>query len=82
MRRAALRWGFLLSGLLLLLALLGHRSQIERRHYAALRAEHRALTARVRSLEAERAAAENPKALLRWSREHGFLPLAEGRWAP
>jgi len=81
MRRAALRWGFLLALALLALAGLGYRNQLERQRYLALRAEHQALTARVRALEAELAATQNPKDLLRWAQEHGFLPLAEGRWA-
>jgi len=75
-----LRWGFLLAGLLLLLALVGANGQAKRRALAELRAERAALAARVAELEAELAARKNPKRVLEWARRAGFVPLAEGRW--
>jgi len=80
MRQAALRWGLLLSGLLLLLAAAGYQSERYRDRVYRLRLENRALKARVRELEAELSRVENPRAVLRWSREKGFVPLAKGRW--
>jgi len=70
-RAVVLRWGFLLAGLLLALALLGGVAQERRRAIRELRTEHAALTARVAELEAALAGA----------RRAGFVPLAEGRWA-
>ncbi len=81
MRSAALRWGYLLAGLLFLLALLGVRGQMERARYRALRSEHAALVARAAALEAAYAEATSPARVLAWARAHGFVPLAEGRWA-
>ncbi len=76
-----LRWGFLLAGLLVALALLGAGAQERRRTLLALRAEHAALTARVAELEAALAERKNPKRVLDWAKRAGFVPLAEGRWA-
>ncbi len=81
MRAAALRWGFLLAGLLFALALLGARAQLERARYRALFAKHLALRARVGELEAAYAEATSPARALAWARAHGFVPLAQGRWA-
>ncbi len=75
-----LRWGFLLAGLLLLLALVGANAQAKRRALAELLAERAALVARVAELEAELAARKNPKRVLEWAKRAGFVPLAEGRW--
>jgi len=81
MKGPALRWGYLLAGLLFLLALLGARVQTERARYRALLSEHQALTARVAELQAAYAQASSPARVLEWARVHGFVPLAEGRWA-
>ncbi len=81
MRGAALRWGYLLAGLLFLLALLGARVQTERTRYRALLGEHQALAARVAKLQAAYAQATSPARVLEWARAHGLVPMAEGRWA-
>ena len=80
MKRVALRWGFLLAGLLTLLAVLGYLAQSERRRLWALEQEQVALRARARALEAELWARKNPKEVLRQAKEAGFVPMAEGRW--
>lgn len=81
MKAVALRWGFLLTGLLLLLALAGASNQLKQRKLTELRREHAALVARVAELEAALASLKNPKAVIRWAEKAGFVPLAEGRWA-
>lgn len=80
MSTAALRWGFLLVALLVLLALMGWRVQRLRQVEARLVKEKRALLAEKASLEAERARRTSPEALIRWAQEHGFVPLPEGAW--
>jgi len=79
--REAVRWGAILALLLFLLAAAGYRAQLEHRRLLTLQAEHAALLARVRALEAQLAAREDPKRVLEAAREAGFVPMAEGRWA-
>jgi len=76
-----LRWGYLLAGLLLVLALLGAKSQMTRKQRAALLAENAALRARIAELEAELTDRQNPKRVMEWARGAGFVPITEGRWA-
>ena len=82
MRQAALRWGILLAGALLVLAALGYQNGLLQNRLVALRAENKALNARVRELEAHLSASKNPRVLLHWTQAHGFVPMAEGRWGP
>lgn len=80
MSTTALRWGYLLVILLVLLALVGWWVQRQRQEEARLVSEKRALLAEKAALEAERARRTSPEALIRWAKEHGFVPLPEGGW--
>ncbi len=82
MRRTALRWGFLYALGLILVAVMGAVSWREAERLEALQAQRQALAARVKELEAARAQALSPAAILAWAEAQGFIPMSVGRWEP
>jgi len=78
--KTVLRWGFLLSLSLVLLATLGWRVQSLKRQAEQLYQENLRLSEEARRLEADLARARSPERVLRWARANGFVPLPQGRW--
>lgn len=74
------RWGLLYALSLLLLAILGHRNQMEARSIRAMEEELKKLKAEEVRLLKTALLSARPLEVLRFAEKRGLVPMSEGRW--
>ena len=81
MSKTAIRWGYIYLMALLILSGIGLATQKQRAELRNYRERFHQLEQEKRDLLVEYEARLSNRAIARWAKSHGMVPMSEGRWA-